>query len=229
MASLLTTLEAARRIGVTERHIRNLARGGALARVANNAIDESSLERYLAIHLGRVRRAWAEATAWQALALVAGVEVETIGSSQRSRVRSTLRSMAAEQFVLAVRNRAHTERFVGHRPSVARIRAEDEFVTSGVESAKLGLTASTDQLDGYTSAQGVASIAARYHLERDSTRADAALIRVVSTVDVAAVRDIASAGDLLAAVALAESLDPRERAVGHAHIAAALRAFQDDR
>jgi hypothetical protein len=69
-------------------------------------IDETSVERLLAVRGGSHRRAWAEATAWGAIALLSDGDASWIGESQRPRLKARLRALNAAEFVERTRERA---------------------------------------------------------------------------------------------------------------------------
>jgi len=225
MDDILSTSEAAQRIGVSERQVRNLINSHLLASVADNAVTESSVARYKLNRNGASRRAWSESTAWQAVAILAHSDVTTIGQSQKSRLTAALRTMSAEQFVLAVRNRAHTYRCVGHRHSAARISRELVNVNTG--TAILSLTATAENVDGYATATTIEQIIARYHLRVNFGASDAALLRAVTAVDIDVVRKVNEDSEVLAALSLSESLDTRERSAGLDFLKRALKEGTD--
>lgn len=220
MDDVMSTATAAARIGVSERQVRNLVRSGGVAAVADNAIRASSVERYIATRAGRSGRAWTEATAWQAIALLEDLDARVIGQTQRARVRAALRAMSAERVVSSVRNRARTTRCVGYRSSATRISSE--LVDAGIAEARLGLSSVDRRVDGYATESDVQRIIARYHLRVDAGADDAAVLRAVSTPHIDLVRQVRSSGDTLAALSLAESQDPRERSAGLRYIGEAL-------
>lgn len=222
MEQLLSTEAAARRLGLSRRQVTNLVRDGALAAVARDALVETSVARYAASrHRGASRRVWAQATAWQALALLSGVEVRLIGQSQRSRVKAQLREMDAERLVRAVRNRARTVRCVGHLSMAGRISSE--LIDVSADDAALGLAVKATRVDGYASSANAERVMRKFHLRIDAAADDAALLRVVEDVDIAHVREIVEASTVVAAVGLAESVDVRERTVGLERLDSALR------
>jgi hypothetical protein len=132
--------------------------------------------------------------------------------------------MSAEQFVIAVRNRAHTFRCVGHRRSAARIARELVNIDRG--SRTLGLTAAPSAVDGYAAAAVVEELISKYHLRIDMDAADAALLRAVSRVDIGIVQVVNARSEILTALSLAESLDTRERAAGLAFLTRALKGVE---
>ena len=89
----LTIEETANTLGVSSRHARRLADTGAISRIARGLIDRGSVERYLqSQRMGRTR-AWAEHTAWGAVATLAGQDADWLGMTQASRLRQSLREL----------------------------------------------------------------------------------------------------------------------------------------
>ena len=104
--TLLGVADAAERLGVSTRQVRHLAASGELRLLARGVVDEASVDRLLAVRGGSHRRAWAEATAWGAVALLSGIEASWMGESQRSRLKGRLRDLSAEQLLERARDRA---------------------------------------------------------------------------------------------------------------------------
>ncbi len=220
MYELLTSQEVATLLGVSLRQVSNLRREGRVVAVADGVYDLASVLRVRNARAAHRRRAWTERTAWQAIAMTAGVDTHLIGQTQRSRLKAVLRSMDAETFVSLVRDRAAVHRVTGHRRSARRIAAE--IVDTGTAAARLGLTSASERIDGYATTAEVQRSLDRYHLSQATGNDDAAVLRAVSKVTRADVERINDAGDLLAALSLAESLDDRERSAGLAYVGAAL-------
>lgn len=86
--SLIATSAVAQRLGVSVRQVQRLVRDGSLHGVGPSRIDLESVLRYEQTVSGHRGRAWSEATAWAAVALVSGVEVDWLGQPQLSRARS---------------------------------------------------------------------------------------------------------------------------------------------
>ncbi|MDP3894984.1 hypothetical protein, partial [Nocardioides sp.] len=122
--SLLAVSEAANRLGVSTRQVQHLVARGELLSLARGVVDETSVERLLAVRRGSHTRAWAESTAWAGVALLSGREAGWLGESQRSRLRGRLRGMGADELVDRARGRARVSRYVAHRSAGERLRAE---------------------------------------------------------------------------------------------------------
>lgn len=206
--SLLAVSEAAERLGVSTRQVQHLVARGELRSLARGVVDETSLERLLAVRQGSHTRAWAESTAWAAVALLSGREAGWLGESQRSRLRGRLRGLGAEEMVERARGRASVSRYVAHRSAGDRLRSE--LVDTSPAAARLGLAA-TNAIDGYLATTDLKAVVSRHGLIRDDT---ANVTLRATSVDLGVVRDLVSAGDVLAALDLAESLDVRERRAG---------------
>jgi len=206
--SLLAVSEAAERLGVSTRQVQHLVARGDLRSLARGVVDETSVERLLAVRRGSHTRAWAESTAWAAVALLSGREAGWLGESQRSRLRGRLRGLGAEELVERTRGRASVSRYVTHRSAVERLWTELVDTSSAAE--RLGL-ATTNAIDGYVAMTDLKSVVSRHGLIRDDT--GSVTLRSIS-VDLDVVRDVVSVGDVLAALDLAESLDVRERRAG---------------
>jgi hypothetical protein len=219
---LIVVSGAARLLGVSERRVQQLAGSGALTLAARGLVDRTSLQRHLATHEGTHTRAWSSQTAWAAVALLCGVEVDWLGATQRSRLRASLLDTNAQALVSRARNRARIHRYAGHRSTGARLRAEIVVVH---RAGQLGLAGDDGQLDGYVATDSLASLVTRHALAED-THGHFALR--ATDFDLAAIAAIADAGQIpvLAALDSAESLDARERGVALDALAQALTRFR---
>jgi hypothetical protein len=206
--SLLAVSEAAERLGVSTRQVQHLVARGELRSLARGVVDETSVARLLAVRRGSHTRAWAESTAWAAVALLSGREAGWLGESQRSRLRGRLRGLGAEELVERARGRASVSRYVAHRSAGERLRTELVDTSSAAE--RLGL-ATTNAIEGYLATTDLKAVVSRHGLIRDDT--GSVTLRATS-MDFDVVRDLVSGGDVLAALDLAESLDVRERRAG---------------
>jgi hypothetical protein len=206
--ALLALTEAAERLGVSTRQVQHLAARGELHLLARGVLDETSVDRYLAVRGSHHRRAWSEKTAWGAVALVSGVAPPWMGESQRSRLKGRLRSLSSAGLVERSRERAEVTRYAGHASTVTRLRAE--LVDTDRAARSLGLTGATP-VDGYLAADDLAMVVARHGLERD---VDGRFTLRATTMDLHVVSELATASTVLAALDLAESLDARESHVG---------------
>lgn len=218
--SLLAVSEAAERLGVTTRQVQHLVARGELRSLARGVVDETSVERLLAVRRGSHTRPWAESTAWAAVALLSGRAATWLGESQRSRLRGRLRALGAEELVERARGRAVVSRYVAHRSAGERLRAD--VVDTSSAAVRLGLAATT-AIDGYLAATDLGAVVARHGLIRDDT--GSVTLRSTS-MELDVVRDLVSASDVLAALDLAESMDVRERRAGTDVLDRALGEFR---
>ncbi len=218
--SLLPVSEAAERLGVSTRQVQHLVARGELRSLARGVVDETSVERLLAVRRGSHTRAWAESTAWAAVALLSGREAGWLGESQRSRLRGRLRGLGAEELVERARGRASVSRYVAHRSARERLRAELVDTSSAAE--RLGLAA-TNAIDGYLETTALEAVVARHGLIRDD---EGAVTLRATSMDLGVVRDLVGASEVLAALGLAESLDVRERRAGIDALERALGEFR---
>lgn len=202
----LSLAEAADRIGVSERQVRNLAAGGDIVLVARGVVDADSVSAFLWNRGLVTRRVWSEGTAWAAIGLLAGIDVSWLGASQVSRLRKQLTGIDAAELTSRVRHRATAHRFVGHRSVVSRIAAE---LVRG--SATIGALTAGHGVDGYLDEDDLADLVRRFHLRATSMGS----ITVRGTQHLDKAQEIADKDpDLLTAVDLSTSADARERAAG---------------
>lgn len=218
--TMLAVSEAAGRLGVSTRQVQHLVARGDLNSVARGFVDASSVDRLLAVRRGGRARAWSEATAWGAAALLSGMEAAWIGESQRSRLRARLRQMSAEELVARSRNRAVVHRYAGHPSAVGRVRAAT--VSTHLVARRLGL-ADVSAVDAYVGADEFDEVVRSHALVRD---ASGAFTLRATTMAIDVVGDLVSNGEVVAALDLAESLDVRERSVGTKALQDALESFR---
>ena len=205
---LLGVADAAERLGVSVRQIQNLVESRDLVHVARGIVDDTSVERFLAVRGESRRRAWSEPTAWGAVAILSGTDAEWMGQRQRSRLRARLRELSAVELVERTRQRAVVARYRAHSSAGRYLLAE--LVYPEDAAAALGL-ADTTAIDGYVAADDVADVVLRHGMTRDES---GRVTPRASTVDLSLIRDLAGRGVVLAALDLAESLDVRERRAG---------------
>src|SRR3989442_1702427 len=110
----MTTREAGERLGITQVSIRQLINNGQLSTVGTAGrtilIDRSSVERLAAAGTRR-GRSWTAKTAWAALALLSGQNPTWISASEKSRLKSRLRSLDADTVCVLARNKDRTLRY----------------------------------------------------------------------------------------------------------------------
>ena len=218
---LITAREASERLGCSRRHVRHLAAQGKLTPVGHGLINATSLVRYQATHKGAVGRAWAEATAWGAIAILTGETASWMGQSQRSRLKAALRQATAAGLVEKTRNRAQVRHYHAHHSAERLLR--DDIVETGSNTALLGLAAANEGVDGYIATQDLQRLISEYVLTED---VDGQISLRCTTFDLSTVHKIATSGNVLASLDLAESLTTRERAAGLRGLAAALEQLR---
>lgn len=103
--ALLTTQQAADRIGVSVRHVQRLVAGGGLIAIGPDRIDADSVAQWITQRQGSRPRAWEEPTAWAAVALLEDHPAPWLGQAQRSRLRSALAGSTAVELAARTRNR----------------------------------------------------------------------------------------------------------------------------
>ncbi|KAA1397842.1 hypothetical protein [Aeromicrobium ginsengisoli] len=217
--SLLAVSAAAERLGVSVRQVQNLVARGDLRQLARGVLDETSVERLIAVRGGSHKRAWSEATAWGAIALLSGMNVSWMGESQRARLKARLRQVSAVELVERARNRAAATRYAAHSSSGERLLGELVYATDS--AARFGL-ASTNSIDGYLPTSALDGVVVRHGLIRDD---EGRVTLRATTMDITVIRELADGGMVLAALDLAESLDIRERRAGLDALDHALEAF----
>jgi len=219
--TLVSTAEAGSRLGISARQAQRLVRAGRLERVGIDRIDYASVVHLMSQRRGDHHRAWSEQTAWAAIALLSGMRAEWLGQAQRSRLKASLRSAAAEELTTRLRNRATSHQLRGHPAAVQRLSTE--VVRAGSDRAIGELVAIEGRLDGYVSASQYEDLTVRLHLEDDWNGA----ITLRSTLfDIGEVARIADFSEVLSAVDLAGSLDSRERSAGLATLDEALKTLR---
>lgn len=216
----LTIEETANTLGVSTRHARRLADSGALSRVARGLIDRASVDRYLQSQRQGRTRAWAEHTAWGAVAMLAGRDADWLGATQASRLRQTLREITEiDDLLTRMRDRARVHTFEAHGAALPRLR--ELVAVSNMRS--LGITdAVDDSIDGYTAASNLDDVVRTLGLRAD---AGGAVTLRVTGFDFDRVRELVDT-PVVAALDAATSTDPRLRGVGHRVLGDLLEAYR---
>ncbi|MGY2065634.1 helix-turn-helix domain-containing protein [Blastococcus sp. SYSU DS0619] len=208
---LMTTEQAADRLGVSVRHVQRLVSGGQLLAIGTDRVDADSVAQWMAQRQGSRVRAWEEPTAWAAVALLEGAPAAWLGQAQRSRLRSALAGTAAAELAARTRNRATVHRYRAHPRALDRLARE--VVASGAAGGIGGLSAAPDRCDGYVDERVEERLVQRYRLDPDPS-GGVTLRATRMPIDVVA--ELAGGGrQVLAALDLAGSTDPRERSTGH--------------
>jgi hypothetical protein len=216
----LPVSEAAERLGVSSRQVQHLVAQGSVRQLARGVVDETSVELLLAVRGDSHRRAWSEATAWAAIALLSGAPCEWLGPSQRSRLGARLRTYSATGLVAQTRMRADVTRYVGHPSTTQRLRSE--LIDTTTAATALGLTAG-NAADGYLAKTALEDTVKRHGLIRND---EGQVTLRATTMDLSIISNIAKASPVLAALDLAESLDSRARRVGLDNLDDALESFR---
>lgn len=218
--TLMAVSEAAERLGVSTRQVQHLVAGGELRSLARGVVDAAGVERLLAVRGDSHTRAWSEPTAWGAISLLSGGDAGWMGETQRSRLRSRLRTITSAELVARARGRAEVTRYGAHSSSGRYLLGL--LVYAAEAAGRLGL-AETDAIDGYLSSGDVVSVVRTHGLIRDD---DGRVTLRATTMDLGIVRDLADGAVVLAALDLAESLDVRERRAGRDALDRALEGFR---
>lgn len=216
----LTIKETAHTLGVSTRHAHRLADSGSLTKIARGLIDRNSVERYLQSHrLGRTR-AWAEHTAWGAIALLAGRDADWLGATQTSRLRHTLRELTdAVDLLSRMRDRAHVHTFAAHPAAIGRLGNH----VASADLGRLGVAAAADgSIDGYLAAGDFEAVVRDLGFKEDTS---GKVVLRVTTFDFDKVADLVDTS-VVAALDAAASTDPRIRGVGQRALEALLEAFR---
>lgn len=214
--------QAARLLGVSDRRVQQMATSGDLTFTARGLVDRSSLDHHLATRQGTRTRGWATETAWAAVALLCGIEVDWLGTGQKSRLRTSLRGADAKVLVSRARNRARTHRYAGHSSTAARLRNELVVVHP---VGQLGIAGDDGRFEGYVPTDSLANLVMRHGLVED-TQGDYALRATDFDLNDIAVMAHAGGIPVLAALDSAESLDARERGVALEALDQALAHFR---
>ena len=207
---LMTTQQAADRLGVSVRHVQRLVAGSDLVAIGPDRIDAESVAQWVAQREGSRLRAWAEPTAWAAVALLEGEPAPWLGQAQRSRLKSALVEATPVEVTARSRNRAELHRFHVHPSALSRLARD--VIESGATQGVGGLTAARNRLDGYVATAALPRLVQRYRLMPDPG-GDVVLRTTAMAPDVIA--DLAEGRrHVLAALDLAGSTDARERSTG---------------
>lgn len=205
--------EAARMLGVTKRHVARLGERGQIRYLQRGLVDRGSVNQYLRERESSRSRPWSEATAWGAVALLSGIEVDWLGQVQTSRLRGRLRALAADEngsleFVGRARARASVRTYESFDFLVSRVRKD----VVAVGRRGLGLSeARKDRIDGYVNSDVLTQLEKSLGLVRD---AHGTMILRATNFNLDIIKRIATKGNgALAALDAAGSMDPRERGV----------------
>jgi len=211
----ISTVEAAKRLGVSRRQVQRLIAARELP--AQRTAGDAWLVDALAVNaLNRARpsrgRPWTEETAWAALWWLSGIEAGWLGARTEARLRGGLRRLDAAALVAACRRRAVTYRFRASDSFTEALRAAVvRSGTSAAAAADFGLATDASCVDGYCDSPALDELVRRFRLTPD-TRGNVTL-RVVGGAP-AGVLDRAAMPMAVVALDLAESPEVRERSAG---------------
>ena len=217
--ALMSTEQAAERIGVSVRHVQRLVTAGDLVAIGPDRIDPQSVAQWMAQRQGNRMRAWEEPTAWAAVALLESEPAPWLGQAQRSRLRSALASTPVPDLASRTRNRAAVRRYSAHPRALGHLARD--VVESGATRGIGGLTAVPDRLDGYVDESALPRLVRRYRLEPDP--AGTVTLRATSTPSDVVAELARGRRHVLAGLDLAGSADARERAAGQRLLDRALK------
>jgi len=206
------------------RRVQQMATKGDLSFIARGLVDRTSLDYHLGTRQGRHTRAWSTHTAWAAVALLSGVEVDWLGTVQESRLRRSLRATGAQALVSRARNRARVHRYAGHSSTAARLRNEVVVVRP---ASQLGIAGDDGRFDGYVVTGSLANLVTRHALIED-TQGHFALR--ATDFEIEGIAAIAHSGKIpvLTALDSTGSLDARERGVAIEVLDKALAQFRGE-
>lgn len=218
--NFLTIEETASTLGVSARHARRLADSGAVVRVARGLVDRGSVDRYLLSQRQGRTRAWAEHTAWGAVAIFSGQEAAWLGATQTSRLRHALRETTdTDDLLTRMRERARVHIFQAHPAALPQLRA----LVATSDLRRLGIAdAVDDSIDGYLAADDLDEVVRSLGL-----RADAGGTVVLRTTgfDFDRARKLVDTS-VVAALDAATSADPRLRGVGRQVLDDVMKAYR---
>lgn len=217
--------EAARMLGVTKRHVARLGEQGQIRYLTRGLVERGSVNQYLSERKFSRSRPWNEATAWGAVALLSGIEVDWLGPVQTSRLRGRLRRLAtdidgAHEFVGRARVRASVQTYESFGFLVSQVR-KDVVV---VGRRGLGLSdARKERIDGYVTFEVLTKMEKSLGLLRDTR---GTMILRATDFDLDIIKRIATKGNgALGALDAAGSMDPREHGLGARTLTKYLQEF----
>lgn len=213
--SLLAVAEAAEKLGVSDRRVRQMLADGVLpgGRIGRAWAIESEDVRQLSARRPEVGRPWRPVSAWAVLSLANGYRIE-VSPVERSRARRRLEAGLA---IVAGRLASRCERrsFYAH-PSVFGILRDAPGVVragiSAIDEYKIDLVAA-DLFEAYVPASVLPGLIERFALEEGADRSNL-LLRVVDDADWPFASDQQVAPLPVVAVDLLESSDERSKRAG---------------
>ncbi|GAA4032838.1 hypothetical protein GCM10023063_15230 [Arthrobacter methylotrophus] len=145
----MTTREASERLGITQQSVRQLINNGQLS-VEGTAgrtklVTRSSVERLAAAGTRR-GRPWTAKVAWAALALLSGRNPTWISASEKSRLKTRLRTLDAAAVAVLARNKDKTLRYRATPDGLTALN--DHLIASGASAMRDEATADTFGMSG---------------------------------------------------------------------------------
>jgi excisionase family DNA binding protein len=207
--------EAAALLGVSGVWEKQLINSGAIDAIKTTGgiflINAQSLSDYARIRKGR-GRPWKPETAWAALWLLSGLEVDWLTYSQRRRLLIRLKTIESEELVWLLRKRSKTSKFWVSKSALPKI-AKCLSLTGKSSNIvnNLGLTSGTDSIEGYAYNSRMDIMINKYHLlDSDDTNV------IFHTVDSLPfhLEDFAEMPEAVTVVDLCVSSVTRERSAG---------------
>lgn len=176
MSGMLTTADAATRLGVTETRVRALIAAGTLqaAQFAGRwVVDDASLESLAARQRPVGHRAMSPRVAWAAAAHLDGSFAHWVQGSQRSRLKRHLHDhLDADTWLARLAHRAIETRDVRvHQEHAKRLIDDPRIRRSGTNSLLLvgdGLVGGAEHLNVWLGEDDLADVTAEYGLRRSS-------------------------------------------------------------
>ena len=167
----MTTAEASKRLGVTQRQIQRLTQAGTLAqtrRVGQTmTVDAASVAKLADLQRHR-GRPWSPPTAWAALWRLSGLDTPWVDRQTGRRMEQRLRHVTPAQLAWVCRLRARPMRYRASQSFLqdllSRVRPSG---ASGLNPARDLMHPPTGQLDGYVTCGEHALIVNTYHLVED--------------------------------------------------------------
>lgn len=214
-SNYVSTAEAADRLGVSQRQVRNMIVHGqleVLGNVTSHLVSIDSLLRACQVPR-RAGRAWSPRIAWAALAILGGADAGWLQPSERYRLRQALKTRSVDEVMAAARNRATVRKFRATPDTISRLR-EYVAATGGTAlqdadvAAVFGLASGGGFLDGYVPMGVADEMAESFHMEEGAN--GNVTLREVDF------EDALSSDVPIAAIALdlAESVATREHSAG---------------